>query len=183
METRNKSEGKERIETDTITLRIEHDIVDDLRQESIHKSESLNVLINKILKSYVTYHKPQYKCGSIYFSKSLLARLFNSISYEYLVILAEHHVKNELKENLSMLGHQYNLQSFLEVVCSWCEASGFPYRYDETNDADIYTIRFDLGKNWSIFFGKFVQVIAEHFEEKNLKLEVTNNTVLFNIQK
>jgi hypothetical protein len=178
METRNKSEGKERLETDTVTLRIEHDIVDDLRQESIHNSESLNVLINKILKSYVTYHKPQYKCGSIYFSKSLLARLFNSISYEYLVILAEHHVKNELKENLSMLGHQYNLQSFLEVVCSWCEASGFPYRYDETNDADIYTIRFDLGKNWSIFFGKQTQIILDELKIRNAEVKVTNNTVM-----
>lgn len=66
-----------------------------------------------------------------------------------------------------MLGQQYNLQSYLDAVCSWCEACGFPYRYVETNDADVYTIRFDLGEKWARFFGKFVHVIAEHFKVKN----------------
>ena len=59
----------------------------------------------------------------------------------------------------------------------------FPYRYDETNDADVYTIRFDLGEKWARFFGKFVHVIAEHFKVKNLKQEVINGTVIFKIQR
>jgi hypothetical protein len=97
--------------------------------------------------------------------------------------IAEDFIKNELKDQLLMLGRQYNLNSFLDAICSWCEASGFPYRYDETNDADIYTIRFDMGEKWPIFFGKFVQLITEHFKAKNSELEITNNTVVFKIKK
>jgi hypothetical protein len=57
-----------------------------------------------------------------------------------------------------MLGRQYDLLSFMDAVCSWCDASGFPYRYDndKTNNAYIYTIRFDMGRKFSVFFGKFV---------------------------
>jgi hypothetical protein len=44
--------------------------------------------------------------------------------------VAEEHVRNELKENLNMLGLQYNLQSFLEVISTWCQKSGFSCRYE-----------------------------------------------------
>jgi hypothetical protein len=178
MEPKSHHEEKERIITKTATFRIEEDILDELSKESKHQSESLNVLINKLLKSYINWHKPLYESGNIYFSKALIARVFDSITDEYLVILAEEHVKNEFKENLSMLGLQYDLQSFLDVVCSWCEASGFPYRYNETNDADIYTIRFDMGKKWAIFFGKQTQIILDELKIRNAEVKVTNNTVM-----
>ena len=42
------------------------------------------------------------------------------------------YVKYELKDQLSMLGRQYSLLSFMDAVYSWCEASGFPYSYDRT---------------------------------------------------
>jgi hypothetical protein len=48
------TEGKEKISPlETATFRIEHDILDELREESKHKMESLNLLINKLLKLYV----------------------------------------------------------------------------------------------------------------------------------
>jgi hypothetical protein len=100
------------------------------------------------------------------FSKALIARIFKNITDEQIVKLAEEHVRNELKEALHMLGRRYNIQSFLDAVCSWCEASAFPYRYDEADHSDIYTIRFDMGEKGSTFFGKFLQLIAENMNTK-----------------
>jgi hypothetical protein len=40
-----------------------------------------------------------------------------------------------------------------------------------------------MGTRYSIFFGKYIQAIAEHFKVKNLEAEVTNNTVMFKIQR
>ena len=80
-----------------------------------------------------------------------------------------------------MLGVELDLQTFLKGVSTWCEQSGFSYGYDDNNDADVYTIRFDLGPKWVLFFGKFVQAISEKFKDKNLETEVTNNTVVFKI--
>lgn len=106
MQRRDKSEEKVKVRTKTGTFRIEQDILDRLSRESKLKSESVNLLVNKILKSYVNWHKPLYESGNIYFSKALLAKLFNSITDEQLSILAEEHVRNELKEELNMLGQQ-----------------------------------------------------------------------------
>jgi hypothetical protein len=84
---------------------------------------------------------------------------------------------------MRMVGLEDTISSYIEGLCRWLEMSGFPYRHDESNNADIYTIRFDMGTRYSIFFGKYIQLIAEHFELENSKLEVTNNTVMFKIQR
>lgn len=82
---------------------------------------------------------------------------------------------------MRMSGREYTLLSFMDFACYWCEASGFPYRHDKNYNADKYVIRFDMGCNWALFFGKFVQAISEKFKDKNLETEVTNNTVVFKI--
>jgi hypothetical protein len=38
-------------------------------------------------------------------------------------------------------------------------------------------------RKWSVFFGKFVQHIGEHFNVRNSEVEVTNNTVVFKFQR
>jgi len=55
-----------------LTFRIERKILKELRSESKLKGESLNVLINQLLKSYVDYHKPPGKAGNIFFPKGAL---------------------------------------------------------------------------------------------------------------
>jgi hypothetical protein len=181
--TNHSSEQKERIRTETGTFRIDQDILNELRSEAKQKHESLNVVINNVLEFYVNYYVPLRKARYIHFSIDLLARIFNNLNDEQIHKIAEEYVKYEFKQELLMLGRDYTLLSFMDAVCSWCEASGFPYRYDKTNDADIYIIRFDLGEKWPIFFGKYIQAIAEHFKVKNLEAEVTNNTVMFKIQR
>jgi hypothetical protein len=59
--------------SDTLTFRIEHGLVNDLRSESIEKGESLNVLMNQILKDYVSYYKPAKKAGNIHFPRVLIS--------------------------------------------------------------------------------------------------------------
>jgi hypothetical protein len=162
---------------DTVTFRMDHNLLLDLRKESKHKAESLNTLVNQIFDGYVNYHKPLSKIGNIYFSKILLSQVFNNNTHDQLNIIAEEHVKNELKENLNMLGLQYDLQSFLCSIHSWCERSGFPCRYDEISDGGIYTIRFDLGPKWAAFFAKETRIVLDDLNIRNTEIEVTNNTV------
>lgn len=55
--------GKQSAPAQTITLRIE-DILNDLREESKHHMESINTIVNKVLKSYVDWHKPALQANS-----------------------------------------------------------------------------------------------------------------------
>jgi hypothetical protein len=176
-------EKEEQILTEPLNFRIEQDVLDELRKESKQKMQDLDLLINKILKFYFEWHKPSTIGGNIPFSKALLARIFNNLNDEQIHKIAEEYVKYEFKEQMRMVGLEDTISSYIKGLCRWLEMSGFPYRHDESNNADIYTIRFDMGTGYSVFFGKYIQLIAEHFELGNSKLEVTNNTVTFKIQR
>jgi hypothetical protein len=69
----------------------------------------------------------------------------------------------------------------MDLVCNWCEASGFPYRHDRIHDVDKYVIQFDIGPKWDIFFGKFIQTIGRQFKDKHLETETVGNTAVINI--
>ena len=178
-------EEKQRIRTETGTFRINQDIMHELHRESKQKKESLNVVINKILDFHVNDYVPLSKAGYIPFSKVFITRIFDMLNDEQLSRLAQDYVKYEFKEQMQMIMQECTLLNYIDGLCRWLEMSGFPYRHDndKTNNADIYTIRFDMGRKYSVFFGKFVQHIGEHFEIKNSEIEVTNNTVIFKFQR
>lgn len=169
----------------TLTFRIQCDIIDGLLQGSIHKSdENVESLINQKLRSFVTWHNPSQAGGNIPFSKWLILRIFNNLNDEQMDKIAQEFVEYDLKDQMHMSGLQYNMLSCLDFACSWCEASGFTYRHDRDNAIDRYVFRFDLGKNWPVFFAKFIQKISKYLgEEKNLEIEVINNTLIVNIQR
>jgi predicted HicB family RNase H-like nuclease len=48
---------RNKIASESITLRIEKDVLNELRNEAEQKMESINILSNQISKSYVTWHK------------------------------------------------------------------------------------------------------------------------------
>lgn len=79
MARRTNSVGKETTRTDTMTFRIDHRIINSLRDESKENGQSLNILIGQILKTYVDYHIPSGKAGNIYYPKGLISRLFDNL--------------------------------------------------------------------------------------------------------
>ena len=52
MRTQHNTEEKEKTSPETVTFRIEHDALIELREESKLKMESLNILINQIQVLY-----------------------------------------------------------------------------------------------------------------------------------
>jgi hypothetical protein len=103
MRTQHNTEEKEKTPTETVTFRIEHDALIELREESKLKMESLNILINQILKFYIEWHRPSLKAGNIPFSKGLLARIFDILNDEQIDKMAQDYVKYEFKEQMRML--------------------------------------------------------------------------------
>jgi hypothetical protein len=68
-----------------------------------------------------------------------------------------------------MIRRECTLLTYIDGLCRWLEMSSFPYRHDndKTNNADIYTIRFDMGRKYSVFFGEYIELIRDYFEVKN----------------
>ena len=189
MTTDANDEQKQSRQHETITFRIEHSIAEELRKEAEQKTESLNVLVNQILRIYLKWHKPSHNAGNIDFSKGVLTRIYDAFTDDQIAKIAEEYVKDELKETVYMLGAEYNISSYLDTICTWFEVSGFPYRREKkpnnsnNTNTDIISVRFDMGRKWSIWYEQFIQNTFKSFKVKNLESEVTNNSIMFKIER
>jgi len=93
-----KDEIKEKTEgTESITFRIGKTVMGELRQEAKQKMESVNTLVNQIVKSYLQWHKPARKAGLGYVSKVLMAKSINHLTDEQVIQMTQEFCSNELK--------------------------------------------------------------------------------------
>lgn len=65
--------------------------------------------------------------------------------------MAEPYYKNRLKDIAFILNSDNTFSSYVDGIVCWLEASGFAYRYSNTDNLQILVIHFDMGRNWSLF--------------------------------
>ena len=184
MKTRYKGETKSnKTESETITLRIEKSLLDELRQESEHNQNSINILINQILKKYLQWYKPSKKAGIGLFPKVFVREMMDKLTEYQVIKTTEEFCKNNLFELSNMLGIKTTLSSFMDGYCSWLEESGINYRVDRFDDTDTYVIQFDMGRNWSLYTIKAMQFVFDHYNAKDTQCEMTDNTVIIKIKR
>ena len=143
--------------TESITLRVEKNIMDELRNEAEQKMESLNTMANQVLKSYVTWHKPAAKAGNHYVPKTLLTDIFETMAEEQIALVTENWVKKYSKDVMVMINKGHNLESFLDGFSVWLDLSGFQYtQHQDSGGFESYVIRFDMGKKFNFFMEKYL---------------------------
>ena len=81
----------------SITLSVEKAVLDELQQEAEQKMESVNTLVNQIIKSYLQWHKPAKKAGLGYLSKTLMAKSINHLTDEQVIKMTEEFCKHTIK--------------------------------------------------------------------------------------
>jgi hypothetical protein len=176
-----KEDKKGKIESESITFRIERSILGELRSEADQKMESVNTLVNQIIKSYVQWHKPARKAGLGYFSKVLVSQSMDYLTDEQIIQMTEEFCNHHLKDITHMLRSSHTFSSFMDGLCSWLDASGYHFRIDRFNGMDTYVIQFDLGRKYSLYFKTQMKSVFEHFNVQNAEAEMTDNTVILKI--
>ncbi len=174
---------KGKVSSESITFRIEKSTLDELRLEADQKMESVNTLVNQIIKSYIQWHKPAKKAGLGYFSKVLVSKSINSLTDEQVIKMTEDFCHHHLSDITHMLRTANTFSSFMNGMCAWLDSSGYDFRIDNFEGMDIYVIQFDLGRKWSLYFKTQMQIAFEQFNLKDAKAEMTDNTVILRVNK
>jgi hypothetical protein len=178
-----QKDRKKKLESESITFRIEKPTLDDLRQEAGQKMESVNTLVNQIIKSYVHWHRPAKNAGLGYFSKVLMADLIDYLDDDQVIKMTKEYCNHRLKDITHMLKSESTFSSFMEGLCSWLELSGYRYRVDTLNGADTYVIQFDMGRKWSLYFKTQMELVFEQYDIQNAEAEMTDNAVIIRIKR
>jgi hypothetical protein len=102
-------------QTESITLRIDKELLDELRKESEDKLVSLNTLANQIIKLYVKWYSPAQRAGVMFIPKCFLASIMENLADYEVAKIAD-----EFKEWLSR-----NFAAYEQTILFACSFRAF----------------------------------------------------------
>ncbi|MGH9923182.1 MAG: hypothetical protein ACRD38_10555, partial [Nitrososphaerales archaeon] len=98
--------------SDVISLRINHDVAEALKEEARFDHVSLNVLANNVLHNYVKWEKDAKQAGFIPISKDLLTALLQKLDDKDIAEIVNQ-TKNIIKAQIIFMEKRYELWTVL----------------------------------------------------------------------
>jgi hypothetical protein len=181
-----ESVGRMRKKTESITFRLESEILDSLRQEAKRKDVSVNTLVSQITRQHTSWHSMAAQAGFISVRKPLITKLLEGRDDEQIRLLARYVAESSNKDFILMLRRKYNIHSALDVIDTWVRISGYSYTHNiEDLDYSIRSHRFvihhDTGRKWSLYLAELYKNLFEEFEVRNAQFELTDTTLVFEV--
>ena len=169
------------IPSGNVTFRFVGDVLEQLRKESNQKRVSLNTLAGQVFKTHTEFSGASSKAGMIPFPKNLLVRLMNRLSEEEVQQLSQEIAKNEMKDMLLSIKHQYSTEAFIDLIESWIRACGFPFTHDHSDSTHSFIIQHEMGKRWSIYLAELFKFVFNDLGTKWSDFQSTENMITFNV--
>lgn len=164
-----------------VTLRFDGNVLEQLRKEANQKRVSLNTLASQIFMTHTEFSGGAAKAGMISFPKNLLIQLMNRLSEEEVKQLSQEIAKNDMKDMLLILKHQYSVEAFIDLIESWIRICGFPFTHDQSDNTHSFIIQHDMGKRWSVYLAELFRFVFYDLGTKWSDFQTTDNTITFNI--
>jgi predicted DNA-binding ribbon-helix-helix protein len=177
---------KIRKKTESITFRLESEILGSLRQEARRKDVSVNTLVSQIAKQHTNWHSVAVQAGFISVRKPLLTKLLECQNDEQIRSLARHVALSSDKDFLLMLRRNYNIHSALDMFETWISISGYSYTHhmedlDYSNRLHSFIVQHHMGMKWSLYLEERYRNFFEDFGIRNAQFDLTDSTLAFEI--
>ncbi|MGH9879440.1 MAG: hypothetical protein ACRD5H_17555 [Nitrososphaerales archaeon] len=166
--------------SDVISLRINHDVAEALKEEARFDHVSLNVLANNVLHNYVKWEKDAKQAGFIPISKDLLTALLQKLDDKDIAEIVNQ-TKNIIKAQIIFMEKRYELWTVLRWLETRCKVSGFSEKKFYQNDRLTYIIQHDLGWKWSIYVKTLIEAVLEGLVQEKIDCDVSTSMVIFRI--
>ena len=180
------NQAKRRKRTESITFRIESEILASLRQEAKRKDVSVNTLVSQIARQHTSWYAMAAQAGFISVRKPLITKLLENQDDEQIRSLAGYVAKNSNKDFILMLRRKYNIHSVLSIIDTWIRISGYSYNHniediDYSNRVHMFVIHHGMGRRWSLYLAELYKNLFEEFEVSNAQFEITDSTLVFEV--
>ena len=165
--------------TSTMTFRIDEDILNKLRSESENRETSLNTFVNQIFKRYVEWDMYESKVGMVPIAKPIIIELFNKITKEQIVDMANRIGKNVVRDIALFMKGDINLTSFISWFEARMRASSIEINHNIKNNNHTFIIKHDLGENWSLYHKTVLELIFREILEKKVDFDYNAGMISF----
>ncbi|MFZ0317056.1 MAG: hypothetical protein WAL23_08990 [Nitrososphaeraceae archaeon] len=173
--------SKRKRQTESLTLRIDKDLLDKLRKESEQKMVSINTLTNLIIKSYIKWYSPAQRAEIMSVPKSVLIAIIDNLADYQMESVADKFRKSGYEETLLMMSKEYSLPVVLDLFDSWLNVSNMQFNRESSEDSLTYIINHGVGKKWSLFLEKVFWYMVKDLGITGARFDVTESTVTIKI--
>lgn len=159
--------------TNRLTLRLQSDLLEILKQNADKKDLTLNAMITNILNKNVTYDETVNVIPNMIMPHDLFFNIITKIGEPDLNEIVKSG-PNVVKKLFDIMGLQYDIDhvinNYLTTLSKYCNWFEFSYKITG-ND---YRLVFCTGtsSNWATFVQQYVKTILE-----SLKIRVTNDSI------
>ena len=171
--------SKPKRNTESITFRLDGDILKKLRTEAGEKDVSINTLVSQVIKQHSDWHSNAAKAGFIAVRRTFLTNLMNKISPEELSSISKDLARKETKDFVLLLRNEYNIASALNVAESWVSISGYPFRHENSDTVHSYVIQHEMGKKMSLYLAAIYDNLFREFGLEKVQIDISDNTISF----
>jgi hypothetical protein len=172
-----------REDTESISFRVNSDLLDKLRLEADDRRLSTNSLAIQIFSDYVGWHSGAQKAGFIAIASKLVSKLLEKSDDEEIAAMARSFAKNESKDVMLVLRNEYSMEAMLDVVETWARICGYSYRLLPKDGKDIYVIQHNMGKKWSLMIKELIRQTYEDFGRPPPEFDSSENIVSFRVDR
>ncbi len=174
--------SRPRLSTDTVSLRIDSILRENLEEEAKKNRTSLNTLVSQILFRYTDWWRYAGRLGLIPVSKDLLRDVFKSLDKAELEELGKRFAETSGREHVLYLFQQLSLGTVLQFLDLWSSHfDAYEHRYN--GRMHFYTVHHDVNLNFSIFVKEFVSTMIMGTVPRMVRFEiVAPNSVTFSFE-
>ena len=170
--------------SESITLRFDKAILNELRDESEQNMESVNTLLNQIVKSYIKWHKPSKIAGLIYINRFLYRDIVEHLPDETVREIANNYAQHYFMDTIAMFDGDPSVSFYIHYLLTWLRISGFNYRIDKENKEHVtIKIQLDLGLKFSKYISVKIKSILETLKQTEVKVDFTDHLVIVQISR
>ncbi len=155
---------------ESITFRLDKDIITELRREAEQNKVSLNTVVNQGLDFFVKFASSA-KADIIPIPKATIVELVEGYSEDELKSIAERVFKRVSTDVAFQFRGRYDFEAIVDIYEYHLKASGVPYKHmiDEHNKKrHTFIVQYNMGRKWSLFAAEASKVGFEPVLAKNL---------------
>lgn len=163
-----------------MSLRIDHDVVEALKEQAKADRVSMNVLVNNVLRNHVEWERDAKMAGFIPITKDMLTSILQKVSDQDVELIVEH-TKDIIKAQIIYMEKKYDLQSFMHWLQNRCRASGFSAKEFYQNDVFMCIIQHELGWKWSVYFKALIKTVLDELLSGKIDFDISPSMLIFRI--
>ena len=161
----------------TITVRLDPDLIEDLKNDAEMERINVNALISKVLSNHILWERYERKMGLLPMTKPFVKYSINQMEDSEIVHLAEEVEKDTFSDILNFMKGEYSVEDFIEILRSWLYVAWMQHDVIKGKKTWTFKIQHDLGEKWSLYVKTLVTELFHDILQKKLEVKAAKNSI------